>query len=229
MKNMFKLFGIIAMTVIMGFSFVSCGGTSSPADTGPARTLVPPPGTVSSAHIGESWNIGGPVRSWFTGFPLFTGNREVISQFTGGISNGEFSLNLTIPNTPSPIGYLITFLETEGFTNVTISDNTVEFYFFYYINITPPYFQHQRLLHEWRRTGIGANYMDRVLPFWVSGDITMTAYGFTEGGVTLNGINNLAREGWNAFILREREGLTTFTITFFASDDFNNFRWYLVP
>jgi len=84
-------------------------------------------------------------------------------------------------------------------------------------------------LHEWRRTAIGADYMDRVLHFWVSGDITMTAYGFTEGGVTLNGINNLAREGWNAFILREREGLTTFTITFFASDDFNNFRWYLVP
>ena len=117
---------------------------------------------------------------------------------------------------------------TEGLTNVHIYPN-VEIYYFYLLYTTPHIMrQDERLLHEWHRTGMGgADYRDRVWYVWVSGDTTMTAYGFEMTGFRIEGINITLQAGWNTMIHRRRAGLVE-TYSFFAAPPApQNFRWFL--
>ena len=232
MKNTFKLFGIIAMTVIMGFSFVSCGGTSSPADPSPARTPIPPPAATPPAPL-TSLTIGGEVdyRSFWTGSPWLS-NTSVTSlsgAVNGNITDGNVSI--TLPNTPSapfPISYFREFMLTEGLTNVHVYPN-VEIYYFYLLRTTPHIMRHdEKLLHEWHRRGIGGtDYWDRVWYVWVSGDATMTAYGFEMPGFRIEGINVTLQAGWNTMIHRRRAGLIETYSFFTAPPAPQNFQWFL--
>jgi len=52
MGKMFKLFGIITVAAVIGFSFVSCGGTGSPAGGGNG-------GSTWDAALNGSWNEAG--------------------------------------------------------------------------------------------------------------------------------------------------------------------------
>ena len=244
MSKALKLFGIIALAAVIGLSFASCGGSSSPAGNG-GITPVPPPANATSAPLGASISLGGEVVVWdWVWDPVFNGWRlglvpftqifsealTVTSSFTTGTIDigGNFSMTLGTPpmNSRFPLSLWLATLAAEGFTNINASNPNIDFF---YIHRFPIAGRSNSLYYARDREWMGASYDEDVVYIWVSEPTTITAYGVTWDGFRLNGINMAFQEGWNAILLTQREGFGGgITMSFFAlPPSLDGFQWKL--
>jgi len=230
-KNTFRLLGIIVIVAVIGFSMTGCpedGGGGGPVDFGEELELS-----------GQVYNI---VSFSMPEFTKFEGNLTLGGIGTGKIEGGKLTYKAGVPGTLYPISEVIQQLEDEGFTNVNISDTSVQGGSFEYIAITgsSTYSSVQKMNASMKLSGnTFSSNSEFVVFMYCDKDVTITAAGgvraVNEDGfaltVTLKNVNLLLKAGWNA-LCTQRSGKAdvntrTGTGTISLSKDNPDIMWVL--
>ncbi|MCL2044369.1 MAG: hypothetical protein FWG89_09535 [Treponema sp.] len=212
MKNIIKLFGVIALIAVIGFTMAACGGDGSPPPP-------PPPGS-----FGATLTLSGQVFLYnentrqYTALPsedddygevtaIFYDDENDVSHDLGGtgLINNNGRLNFTI-GTPDHLLDISEIRLTNWFddrwNNFTLSSPAVDA------------IQLRLRLEIWGVTGIfsreyeTATSHDEVIYTYVTSDVTMSANSKSESGVedgvawteTVNGFTINLKAGWNAIL-----------------------------
>jgi hypothetical protein len=128
MKNIIKVFVVIALTVVIGFSMATCGGGDDP-DNGGGNG-----GGNSSSFLGETPTLSGQVyvgefNEGTVSFKPYTGSDLTVSAENGigqgTIKGGQFSITL---GTPTSLNNLKSKNLFDG-DAITVNPNTAKGYF----------------------------------------------------------------------------------------------------
>jgi len=206
MKNLLKVFGVIALIAVIGFSVAACSepdeGGGGPVFLGDTLELS---GDVYTVKYDDDYN---PTYTKFTGDLAL----KSVAGGSGEIKGGQLSYKIETPTGLTAITGLKSQWTSQGYTDITISDETVKI--FQFDGIEPSSSTTYRSLYKENETAnvSGANYSyteESVTFVYVDKDVKVTAKGFTETdeGYTekANDIDLSLKEGWNAILVKVSE------------------------
>jgi len=213
MKNLLKVFGVIALIAVIGFSAAACS--------------EPDEGGGGPVHFGDTLELSGDVYTveyvddYIPKYTKFTGDlklQAILSEASGEIKAGEIKggkLTYTIGIPTSLSLTAITGLKSTwtqmGFTDIVISEESAKVYYFSSIQVTGSNDYNNVYKGEESGSVNGTNFSgtdESVMFIYVDKDVKVTAKGKTEtedDGSTekLNDLNISLQKGWNAVHIKE--------------------------
>jgi len=225
MKHTMRLWGMIALAAVIGFTMTACpteddggGVASSSSPLGPTLELKGQVYTVDMPDI-EDIDDFDDLKVTYTPY----NNNVTISDTigTGGVTNGQLSYNTT--TAPDNLEALEDyFYDLDLWDNIQISSSGVQGYLLSYLSVTSPN-NYEALQKRYTTMKVSGNYTsatisltdELVMYIYVDGDVAITGKGskYTdkEDGVTytiiINDFNLALKQGWNA--LYQKQSMST--------------------
>ena len=234
MKNFTKLFGIIALVAIIGFSFTACDDGSDGSDGSDGEGDGYDSG--GPVFFGETLNLSGQVyvEKWnetsngsTLSYQNFNGNVAKFEDYYGGtgrITNGKLSYSIGKPNSYSLNTIDIEDEYGEGYNDFTTSRQTVKGLIILGLSTEDPAYPYigkeNRTITEGINSYSGA--YEKVVFVYVENDVTLSGKGKRdEDSETYEGIkytsiyttsnfNFTLKTGWNA-VYYKRNGSGSLT------------------
>jgi len=205
MRNFFKVFGIIALTAIIGFSMTAC-----PEDDG-----------GGPVHFDDKLELSGDVYtvdydedSWFPEYIKYTGTLTLKSDVggSGKIEGGKLTYAIEVP--PAAKLESITGIKTiwaqMGLSSITISDESAKWVQIQYLGVSgsSDYDRVDKRESSGKisESSVSGTYQ-QVMFVYVDKDVELSAKGGTvedgEMKTTIKDVSLSLKKGWNAIHVEE--------------------------
>jgi hypothetical protein len=243
MKKLGKIFGIITLAALIGFSMAACKSDTADDSSGTGTGTTTTTSTPTSNALGATLSLSGQVFTVdFDGeslkFDEFTGNREVFSyQAIGGegnITDGHLSFSIGEPKKLVSIKNLLSDLA--GANYLKVSPTTAQYNA---LNLRIPNGYLERENYSYTETTDSVTWMEEFVSYYyvdrnVNISAERTAWEDKDGDYRwseiINAFNISLVTGWNAVRYRmegtETENYGSYTLTISSSTP-DTLRWIL--
>jgi len=204
-KSFWKISSVLAIfSLAFALVFTSCGDDNG----GPAAAMGDSPTMSGRVYTGGlDWEAMPNIRVRFDRYEGSATLRSWPSGVaTGNITNGQLSVNLSVPASTSPVSSLINDMDG-AFTNVSVTPAAARFAWLDLGTTDDRWLSRGNASASGTMTSFNGNWEDVGFIF-VDQDVTISATGINEDGFRSDSFTINLRRGWNA--VRTREELSNF-------------------